>query len=181
MVVYNKTVVDKDIMLNSLIKATKKTQLPRLVLSSIVLACGIPFIVYGHMKNEADYLSIGYAFIAISIIYYWIAIRAISKSSKRVLEKNRDIVENGITYNYQFKEQSFNVNLVTGNRTNKLPYKYDVIRKVYEFDDRYEFRLKDNQVLFINKSGFESPKHLEFFIKNLSKNKKKIKNVQKKK
>lgn len=181
MVVYNKTNVDKDIMLNSLVKATKRTQLPRLVLSSIILACGIPFVIYGHIANQSDYLAMGYAFIAISVIYYWIAIMAINKAGKNVYEKNKDVVENGIVYNYQFKEQSFNVTVITGNKTNKLPYKYDAVKKIYEFEDRYEFRLKDNQVLFINKSGFESLKHVEFFLKNLSKNKKKIKNVQKQK
>lgn len=181
MVVYNKTDVNKDVMLNSLVNATKKTQLPRLVLSSIVLVCGIPFIVYGHSAHQPDYLAMGYAFIAISIIYYWIAIMAIRKAGKKVLEKNIDIVENGITYNYQFKEQSFNVTAITGSRSNKLPYKYHVIRKIFEYEDRYEFKLKENQVLFINKSGFESPKHIDFFIKNLSKNKKKIINKQKNK
>lgn len=174
MVVYNKTKVDTDIMMKSLIKSTRKTQLPRLILSIIVLLCGIPFVIVGHINNASDYLTVGYLFLAIAIVYFLIAIKAISNSSKNVSQKNKDILENGITYDYQFKEQSFIVNATTLNKTTKLPYKYDVINKVYEYEDRFEFKLKENQVLFINKSGFESNKHIEFFIKNLSKNKKKI-------
>ena len=181
MVVYNKTSVNKEVMVKSLVKSTKLTQLPRLILSSIVLLCGIIFIIIGHTSNQADYLAVGYAFILVAIIYYFLAIRAIKKAADKVYEQNKDVVENGVTYNFQFKEQSFNVNATTLNKTTKLPYKYDMIKKVYEYEDRYEFKLRGNQVLFIDKAGFESPKHIEFFIKNLSKNKKKITNKQSKK
>ena len=43
----------------------------------------------------------------------------------------------------------------------------------------YELRLENYEILYVYKTGFENKKMIEFFIKNLSINKKKIKNKTK--
>ena len=60
-----------------------------------------------------------------------------------------------------------------------VPYDYGK-SKVYEYDDLYELVFDGYEVLYVLKNGFENERMIEFFIKNLTINKKKIKNRMKK-
>ncbi len=176
MVVHNKTNLDKEEMLSSLIKTTKKGQLGKFIISTIIFLCAILLIIYGHMAKESNYLMVGYMFLAFSMVYYGIGLFTILRIPKKVLKQNKEAYEQGVIYDYTFKEQSFQVNVISLGKKTKLPYKYNDIKKILEYENRYEFRLSENLVLFIYKNGFDNPKMEEFFLKNLQKNKKKIKN-----
>ena len=89
-------------------------------------------------------------------------------------KQNQEACDAGMIYEYTFKEQSFQVKVISDTKTTKIPYKYDSVKKVLAYENRYEIRLPDNQILFIYKSGFENAKMEEFFLKNLQKNKKKV-------
>ena len=56
----------------------------------------------------------------------------------------------------------------------------DEIKKILEYEDGYELKLSTDQILFVKKDGFSSPRMIEYFVKNLTLNKKKIKSKIKK-
>lgn len=176
MVVYNKTVIDKEEVLSSLVKITRMGQLSRFILSTIILLCGLPLAIYGHISSDSNYTMVGYVFLAFAVVYYGMSIFTVVQAPKKVYKQNKDICDYGMTYNYVFKEQSFQVQLSSMGKNKKLPYKYSDVKRIYEYEDKYEFRLVENQVLFVYKIGFENERYEDFFRKNLLKNKKKIRN-----
>ena len=56
----------------------------------------------------------------------------------------------------------------------KINYSYLDFKKIYEYDDLFEIRLQSKEVLLCLKEGFENDqeKMIDFFIKNVSSNKK---------
>lgn len=174
MIVYNKTVLEKEKAFASLVKTTRKSQTGKFLLSTVILLCGIGLLVYGYAYDTESYINIGYIFLVFSIVYYGFGLVSFLRVPKLVYKRNQDICDNGMTYNYTFKEQSFQVNASSLGKTTKFFYKYDDLKKVLEYEDCYEFRLADNQILFIYKTGFDSSRMEEFFIRTLEKHKKKI-------
>lgn len=175
MVVYNKTVLDKDEVFTSLVRITRRSQLGKFILSTVILVCGLLILLLGYLRDDASTVTFGYVFFAFSLVYYCLAGIAVLRAPKKVYKQNQEVCDSGMTYEYTFKEQSFQVKVISEGKTTKLPYKYDSVKKVLAHNQFYEIRLPENQVLFVHKSGFESPKMEEFFLKNLQKNKKKIK------
>lgn len=174
MIVYNKTVLEKEKAFASLVKTTRKSQTGKFLLSTVILLCGIGLLAYGYAYNNQSYTGIGYVFFVFSLVYYAFSLVSFLRALKLVYKKNQDICDNGITYDYTFKEQSFQVNAASSGKTTKLFYKYEDVKKVLEYKECYEFRLSDNQILFIYKNGFKDAKMEEFFMRNLDKKKKKI-------
>lgn len=179
MIVYNKTELTKDEAFESLVKETRGSYFYRFILGAIVTICGIGILLVGYIQDDTDYITVGYLFLVFGLLYFLMSIYAIVKAPKKVYLKNKEICENGITYNYTFKEQSFEVLVQTSERKNKLPYKYFDLKGIKEFEDKYQFNLKSRLILYVKKSGFENQKMEEFFRKNVAKNKIKIKNKMK--
>lgn len=179
MIVYNKTELTKEEAFESLVKETRGSYFYRFILGAIVTICGIGILLVGYIQADTDYITVGYLFLVFGLLYFLMSIYAIVKAPKKVYLKNKEICEKGITYNYTFKEQSFEVLVQTSERKNKLPYKYFDLKGIKEFEDKYQFNLKSRLILYVKKSGFENQKMEEFFRKNVTKNKIKIKNKMK--
>lgn len=176
MIVYNKTELTKDEAFESLVKETRSSYMYRFILGIIVTLCGIGLLFFGYLNKQNDYIVVGYLFLVFGLLYFLMSIYAILKAPKKVYLKNKEICDNGITYNYTFKEQSFEVLVISNDKKNKLPYKYYDIKKIKEYEDKYQFNLKSRLILYVKKSGFENQKMEEFFKKNVAINKIKIKN-----
>ncbi|MBE6137559.1 MAG: hypothetical protein E7176_04105 [Erysipelotrichaceae bacterium] len=174
MVVYNKTELNKEEVFASLVRQTRRQQLSKFILSAIVLICGLILTIYGSLNEDSNYAGVGYALLAFGMMYLVLAIITIIKAPKNVSKQNEEILNDAMIYDYTFKEHSFQVNITTGGKITKLPYKYENIKKLYEYENRYELKLTDNLILFIYKNGFTAERAEEFFKKNLSINKKKI-------
>lgn len=174
MVVYNKTILDKDEVFDSLVAQTRKSQIKKFILTGIIIACAIFLLIYGYSQEDSNYISVGFIFLFFALFYLIMSIVSFVKAPKSVQAQNEAILSDSMTYDYTFKEQSFQVNITAGGKITKIPYKYENIKRVYEYDSRYEIKLIDNLILFVYKNGFTQEKALEFFIKNLSINKKKI-------
>lgn len=174
MVVYNKTILDKEEVFNSLVKQTRKAQLKKFILSGIILACAIFLLVFGYSQDDSNYIGVGYVFMVFALFYLIMSILSYVKAPKNVKAQNEAILSDSMLYDYTFKEQSFQVNITAGGKITKIPYKYENVKRIYEYESRYEIKLSDNLILFIFKNGFTAEKAEEFFKKNLSINKKKI-------
>ena len=127
MVVYNKTVLEKEEVFSSLVKITRRSQFSKFILSSVILLCGLLLLIYGYMQNESNYIGIGYVFFVFSIAYYGLAVFAVIRAPKRVYKQNQEACDAGMIYEYTFKEQSFQVKVISDTKTTKIPYKLSLI------------------------------------------------------
>lgn len=180
MIVYNNTKLEKEEALSNLIKQAKYQHIYKFITSSIVLLCGIGILIYGYVANDKIYEITGYLFLAFGLALVLYTIYTFVKIPKAVVKTNQEICEYGADYSFTFKEQSFQVVIVSNSKKLKYSYKYTDIKKILEYSNKYIFKLADNYVLYIFKNGFESPKAEEFFRRNLSINKKKIVDKRKK-
>jgi hypothetical protein len=176
MVAQNQTTLNPDKAYNILLTTTRKNINKRYIHGGVIALAGLMIILIAAFQdsNKALYMSFGSVFVAIAIIYSIYNLVSYVKAKKNVLVTNKNICENGITYNYKFKEQSIQILCFEGTKRAKLDYKYDSLKKAYEYNDYYELKFKGYEVLYVFKSGFNNPKDEEFFRINLSKNKKKI-------
>lgn len=172
MIAENVTNLNPDRAFNILLSTTRKNINKRYFHSLMVLIAGIAIFIIG-FHSQKLYISFGAVFIAIAIVYAVYNFICYVRAKKNVLIQNKEICENGISYNYKFKEQSIQILTTEGTKKNKLEYKYDSVKKVFEYDDYYEIKLKGYEVLYVFKSGF-AYKGEDAFKINLNKNKKKI-------
>lgn len=176
MVVNNATTLDKDKAFNILFKSAKNSTITKFIFASVMILLGTPLFILGLITNESLYITCGVLFLSFGVAYLIINIINIIKLPKKIKNNNQEICENGITYYYKFKEQSINVECKTQTRTAKEVFNYKQLKRIFEYNDYYELRLENYEILYVYKTGFENKKMIEFFIKNLSINKKKIKN-----
>lgn len=181
MVVNNKTKLNGEEAHKLLISSTNKELPKKIFFMAAVLVLGIAIVVISHMISNTKYLILGYVFCAVAVAYFIYVIIQLLRTPKLVYKKNQEVCDNGIEYSYVFKEQSFNVVTKLPNKNIKKDYKYDNIKKIYELNESFEFYLDDQTVFYVSKSGFDNERMIEYFIKNITMNKKKIKNLQDKK
>ncbi len=174
MVVHNKTTLTNEEAFDALLKETRSNYFFRFILSAVVTVFGLVILLYGYIQEDSNYIITGYLFLIFGLLYFAMSIYATLSAPKKVRMRNQEICENGITYNYTFKEQSFEVVAITSERKNKLPYKYYDVKKIKEFEDKYQINLKSRFILYVKKSGFENEKMEQFFKKNITINKLKI-------
>ncbi len=176
MISKNTSIITKDLVFNNLVKSARKNTISRFILAFVILVFGIIILVSGIIANDNLYTILGSVFSATSFLYFGLAINAIIKAPKDIEKGNPEINEGDINYNYLFKEQSIEVSISNKARKKNLKYTYDSLKKVYEYQDRYELYFKEQQMLFVYKDGFKEEKSEEVFKINLEKNKKIIKN-----
>lgn len=172
MIAENTTTLNPDKAYNILLSTTRKNINKRYFHSLMVAIAGVAIFIIG-FHSQKLYISFGAVFMAIAVVYAIYNLVCYVKAKKTVLVQNKEICENGIVYNYKFKEQSIQILAIEGNKKNKLDYKYYSIKKVYEFDNYYEIKLKGYEVLYVIKSGFINNNE-DIFKININKNKKKI-------
>lgn len=174
MIVDNTTILSGDEAHKMMVESSKPVELYQIILLVLIASCGLIMAINGAITEDITYATMGSIFVAIAIVYT-ISI-AISKKRlpKKVYENNKVVCDLGIKYIYKFKEQSVMLKCETPNKSFKIEYKYSEIKKVFEYNDGYLLKLSTDQILYVKKEGFENPKMIDFFIKNLTINKKKI-------
>lgn len=176
MISKNITILNKELVLANLVKATRKNTISKFVLAFIILALGVAVMVTGITTNNTLYSILGAFFVACSIFYFVIATITFIRAPKDLLKSNPELNEGDISFNYLFKEGSIEVTSFSQNNKKKVTkYPYDQVKKIFEYENRYEIILKESQILFIFKDGFKEEKSEEIFKFNLEKNKKQIK------
>lgn len=174
MIVENTTILSGDEAHKMMVKSSKPVELYRIILLILIAGCGLFMAINGAITKDASYTTMGSIFVAVAIVYT-ISI-AVSKKRlpKKIYENNKEVCDLGIKYNYKFKEQSIMLKCETPTKSFKIEYKYSEIKKILEYEDGYLLKLSTDQILYVKKEGFESPRMIEFFIKNIKINKKKI-------
>lgn len=176
MIVSNTSYIDADLAYKTLYKTSKKSLANKFLFAILMLILGIPLIIMGLTLNQSLYTMVGSMFSAFGVAYIIVNVINLIKLPKKIKKSNEEVCQNGITYLYKFKEQSIHIECKSNNKTSKADYSYNNLKKVNEYEDLYEFVFSSNEVMYILKSGFENKKMIDFFIKNLTLNKKKIKN-----
>ncbi len=174
MISKNTSVITKKKALNNLVKAARKNTIPKFLLSGVILVLGLIIMISGNIAANSLYITLGAFFVACSLVYFILAIVTVKKAPKDILKSNPDLEEGDLHYNFSFKEGSIEIVVFNNARKKNLKYEYKQVKKVNEFEDRYDIILKEHQLLFVYKSGFVGEKAEEFFKINLEKNKIKI-------
>ncbi len=181
MIVYNQSQISAEQVTKILVRQTRKNQISKFVLSILVLISGISVLAYGYYNSESTYIGVGYAFFTFGIVYLAFSIYSVAGALKKVKKMNPDSCEKGILYEYNFKEQSIQGKAILSGKTTKFEYKYTEAKRIAEYEGYYEFFFKPDNELIVLKSGFESKRMEEFFVRNVKKNNKKIKDKTAKK
>ena len=179
MVVNNFTKVDGPTIIRDLESSYMRAQVSTFILQGIIIACGFAMTITGVITDVVATMAMGAVFMVLGLIYLFYTISRVFKEKKEIKIVNRTVYENGCEYSYKFKQESIYVEFTTGEKRRKYEIKYDDVKKIYEHPAKYEFVLYDHTILYANKDGFESDKMVEFFLKNISINKKKIKLAKK--
>ena len=174
MIFNNTTYLTKEDSIDLLYNASKKDFYKKYVLVLVLFICGIVVLVDGLINDNTSSAAFGGFFIIIGIAYIISSILGKKNLKKKIMKDSAPLLEKGCKYTYKFKEKSIQV-VVEGVKTYKGEYKYTDIRKASEYETRYELILKDDTLLYIDKSGFENERYIQFLIKNIESAKKKIK------
>ena len=174
MIVKNISKYNVDRAFEELVAAQKSKYIPKLIISFTLLVIGGIVFIMNTSVDDLSYTISSIVFILFGLSYLIFSIVKISKLPQKVKESNQEIVELGITYEYTFKEQSFEATSIVGTRKRKIKYKYEIINKVLEYDDFYILRFSRQEFFMVYKNGFESQKHEEYFRKYILNNKLKI-------
>ena len=176
MVVNNKTHLSGEKIRDVLIKSAKKNNFSRSIYILVVGLCGIGILSIGLATSQNTFTLMGAVFTGFAIVYFLFVFLNYKKQIKKIDIENEKLFESGIDYNFIFKEQSIKVDAIETDKRNKKEYSYKEIRKIFEYDDYFEIIFIDTLIAYVSKSGFENPRMIDFFKKNIEINKKKIKN-----
>ena len=174
MVVENVSKIRGDMAFESLYSAAKKQNNKKYYYCLFIFLIGVAAIIYGVSANQPMFLTTGGIFGAFGIGIAMYNFFIIIKLPSTIKKNNKDIIEYGVTYNYKFREQSIELNVNVNGKKSKGSYQYSEFKKIEEYDDRYILRLKDGDLVYVLKSGFENERMIQFFVKNVSLNKLKI-------
>ena len=180
MIVKNKTELDKDEVLYILKKSAKKEYYKRYIYLALVFALGIAVLIIGLVSKQTNFIIMGAAITAIGIGFFVYSMIDLNRLDKRIKANNPDVLESGATYNYLFKENSVQIIASIGNKNKKTSFEYSYLKSIREYEAYYELTFNLNDTLFVFKDGFEDKKMEEFFRKNITTTKKKIKFVKEK-
>lgn len=175
MIVNNNTNITSDEAYSLLIKSSKLEYAKKYIFNSFIFIVGIPILVVGLVTKNTMYIVFGSIFVAFSLVLCGFNTVSMIKIPKMVKEKNAEVCEYGISYSYRFKEHSVILIAKSNDRQTKYEYSYTTLKRITEYSDKYQLRFQDSLTLYVYKSGFENQKMEEFFRKNISTSKKKIK------
>lgn len=178
MVVENRTELNGDYVYGILLKSSRKAIAKKFIPAAIIFIAGLVILIIALVSKANFYIAMGAIFSALGLVYFGYNLINMKRVKKYIEKNNEEEIEKGIIYNYKFKEHSFSLIAITGTKKGRKEYKYDQLKKVIERIDYYELSFKDNELVYVLKSGFLNKKMEEFFIKNLSINKIKIKKLE---
>lgn len=175
MIVNNRTEISGEEATRLLVNASKNDYYKKFYFSIFLVLAGIPIMVYGLISSDYLYVTFGAVFIALSIVFTIFNVLSLRKIPKMVKEKNSNVCEHGVIYDYRFKEHSVMISASSNDKTTKYEYGYTALKKINEYPDKYELRFQGNVTIFVDKNDFKDKKMEEFFRHNISTSKKKIK------
>ena len=170
MVVHNTSKISGEEAFQSLMKAGKRTISKNYIYLAIAVLVGSPLFIYGFLKKDIQFIMMGAIFLAFSTGIVFYSIYSIIRLPKRIEAKNKDVLADGVTYEYSFKEQSVDLTILNSGKRSKNNYSYNTFKRIYEYDDMFEIRTKESEVMLCKKDGFgkDQEKMIEFFKKNVS-------------
>ena len=175
MIVHNETSLTGEeavtLLTNSLIRDTKR----RYIFLALILILGVFILVFSIVSKQKEFITLGAVVTALGIGFIVYSFIDLKKSRKRIIKNNPEISELGVSYIYKFKENSVQINAKIGSKNKKADYSYQFLKSITEFDDIYELVFNENNTVYVSKSGFENERMEEFFRKNITTTKKKIK------
>lgn len=176
MVIQNKTVLSGKEVYSSLLKTSRKAFMSKFIFTGVLTLIGlITVILVLSTNNATDSLVIGFMFLTIAILYGAMALISFGRLPSKIKKQNFEIVQNGMINKFTFKEESFQLTTVSGDKSEKYEYRYEELKKIVEEDQQILFYLSASTMLFCKKDGFSTPKEMDVFFYGLSKHKIKIK------
>lgn len=180
MVVENTSKISGEEAFESLYESGKSQNVKKYYYAGFITLIGLGIVLYGLFGANSQWLMAGGIFTAFGIGLFIYNAFIIFRLPKDIRKNNKDILTYGVTYNYRFREQGVDLTITVNGKRSKGSYSYQDFKKVYEYEDRFVLKLKDNDVVYVLKEGFENERMISFFKKNVTLNKK-LKIVSKKK
>lgn len=175
MVIRNKTILEGQEAFQTLVKTTKKSFLPKLIFTAVLAVIGLIILILSlTASNLANYITIGFMFLIIAILYGLMHLLAFLSVSKRLRKQNTELLTYGIENQFTFKEESFQVVSRVGQQTVKNEFSYLELKKIVEEDDQILFYQAMNNAFVCKKSGFSEAKLVDVFLFGLAKHKIKV-------
>lgn len=175
MISRNTSVLNKERVFKNLVKAARMNSISKYILALVIFILGIFVLISGISSNNNLYTILGGFFAGCGVLYVVLATIQVVKAPKDILKSNPEINDGDNKYNYVFKEGSIEITVNSNSKKKQIKYTYDQIKKVTEYNDRYDILLKEHQILYVYKDGFTEEKSEDIFKFNLDKNKKTIK------
>ena len=174
MVVHNISNITGEQAFHSMLQSGKRNILKNYIYFAIAFAIGAPLTIIGFVRRDSQFITMGAIFILFTLAVGVYNIIMLSRLPKDVQNKNPEVIRDGVTYDFTFKEKSVDIIIINSGKKKKINYSYFDFKKIYEYDDLFEIRLQSKEVLLCLKDGFENDKEkmMDFFIKNVSTNKK---------
>ena len=174
MVVNNKTHLSGEKIHEVLNSAAKKNAFSRIMYILVIGVCGLAILVTGLIVKNRTFILMGGVFTAFSFVYLLFCVLSYSRNKKKIILENSSLLDEGIDYDYTFKEKSIKIIAIEPEKRVKKDYDYKDLKKVYEYDEYFELIFRDTLIAYVSKDGFDEPKMVEFFKRNLNINKIKI-------
>ncbi len=175
MVIKNKTILNGQEVLHSILKASKKNYISKFIFSAFIILIGVVITFIAISMKQADSMTIGFMFLIIGVLYFLMNVISYSRLPKKIQKNSKEAVSNGMINEFTFKEESFQLLTRIGTQTARFENKYDELYKIVEYDDEIIFMLTKSDLFICKKSGFSSPKEMDVFFYGLAKHKTKIK------
>ena len=172
MVVENVSNISGEMAFEALYSSIKQGNNKKYIYALVILVIGAGILMYGIFSAQSMWLTAGGIFAAfgVGLILYNLVMSF--RAPKDIRKNNKEIVENGVIYTYRFREQGVDLQINCNGKRSKGTYLYSDFKRIFEYNDRFEMKLKDGDVLFVIKSGFTNDRMIEFFRKNVTLNKK---------
>ncbi len=178
MIVKNTTILSAEKATEILVRNTTKDYKKRYIYLAVILLIGITTLIIGIGFGETNAITMGSIFMAVGIGFFFYIIFEVSRVKTRVIKNNPEVTQVGISFNYTFRENSVAISAKIGDKTKNIKYTYLELKSIKEDFEGYELIFNQADSIYVLKEGFESKKMEEFFRKNVTTTKKKIKLIK---
>lgn len=177
MVIKNTTVLSGEEVKKSLIKITKKNYYKRFIIVGILAIFGTLILMLS-MNNDAlsNPFTTGFLFLGFAMVFAIYNCISLAFISRKVVRKNGIVTTAGMTNNFTFKEESFQLIVKINSSSSKIEMPYSNLKKIINLEDRILFMLSASDIFIAKKDGFSSSKEVDIFFYGLQKHKIKVKN-----
>lgn len=172
MVVVNHTKISGEEMKSLLTYSAKKAIMKRYIMSLVVILFGLGIFIYSLLEKigqiSPSLVIFSALFVAIGVAYLIMSFIQSKSLPKKLYKENQMLCDFGADYTYTFKENSMRCENRSNGQLTKFDYSYTKLKKVYEYENRYELRFEEEMVAYVYKNGFSEQKMVDFFISNIT-------------